>query len=484
MKPACIFYDLETTDKDPIGQIINLCFIVTDSEFNIIDEFSRDIKIGRLQLPRAGAILANKTDVLEHQSKEPASEMEVLSELWGFIHDVISKNKNVTIIGFNNLGFDQFYLRTSFIRNGLNPYFQNNVREADLFLLLQKLSSTRADFPRVKSEKPRKRSGEKISLSLETITKAFGILEGKQTHQSRDDVIITIELAKILRDKFDASILSFNPYEAGQIHAGANKKENRGIAYYKTDTQYDLTNPELSTRKPYLFLDATHKYSIWIDLESFKKGHKALRLSKVDLSAFFTDSVPIEDNEILELSKEAIKKYSKVTMANYFTATECDIEQFIYRIDFDNITALNSVIWQNEEAKMIDDAKRVLGRFRLANYKLNGKQDEKFTKTLKDYALYRYGGKLRFDKGADQEDKILERTVKNYFHPTWNKLVAEIDSRSAESTDGKDKNLLQSLKKFYFESEIYKVAGPELEKIEDAPDSEVAAEETTQNMNA
>ncbi len=466
MNQTCIFYDLETTDKDPVGQIINLCFIVTDGDFKVLDEFSRDIKIGRLQLPRAGAILANRTDVIAHQKNNPPNEKEVLGELWQFLNDVFVQSKRVTIVGFNNLGFDQNYLRTSFIRNGLSPYYQKHVTETDLFCMTQFLSISRNDFPRAKSKKERKDGKERISLSLESVTKALGLLDGIQTHHSRDDVLLTVELAKKYRDQFGSNIIGFSPYQAGSIHAGAKKEENRGKVFLKRDTQYDLSNSDLFTETPYMFLDATHRYSLWVDIEAFKKGYKSLRFIKADQGIFFTDAKPVENKEFNKVAVEALEKFKKVNLQNYFTETECDIEQHIYRVDFSNIEALNTVIWHGGEAAgvTLPDAKKVLGRFRLANYKTSGKQDDIFMGRLKDYALYRYGGNMRMDKGIDLEDRILEKKGRQYFHPTWNALIKEIDEK-IESGSKEDVSLMKSLKKFYLESEIYAVAGKELEAI-------------------
>ncbi len=475
--PACIFYDLETTDKDPIGQIINLSFIVTDKDFNVIGEFSRDVKIGRLQLPRAGAIAANKTDVLAHQAKNPPAEREVMHDLWEFLNDVFVHSKRLSIVGFNNLGFDQNYLRTSFIRNGLSPYYRKNVTENDLFLLTQSLAMTHEDFPRVKGSKDRKDGLEKRSLSLEAISKAFGLLDGPQAHESRDDVLLTINLAKAYKDKYGANVIGFNAYQAGALHSGIDKSENRGKIIMKREPDYSLSPGKLFVEKPFMLLDANHRYSLWVDLEAFKKGEKSIKFVKVESGPFFTNGELCEDSGLKAVAEEALRKFEKINLGNYFTETECDIEQHIYRVDFANLEGLNALIWQQSGGAMelSIDAKRVLGRFRLANYKLNGKQDEKFLATYKDYLLYRYGGKMRLDKGLDCEDRLAKKEARLYSHPTFNQLLKEIDEKAATGSL-EVKALMKSLKQYYYESEAYSVAGAELTKSDDGQEPQADAQ--------
>lgn len=58
-----IFYDLETTDREFVGQILNYSFILVDEQLNVVRELNGDIRISRLQLPsrggkRAGAAVA------------------------------------------------------------------------------------------------------------------------------------------------------------------------------------------------------------------------------------------------------------------------------------------------------------------------------------------------------------------------------------------------------------------------------------------
>jgi len=80
-----VFYDLETSDKNPIGQILNYCFILVDSSLQIVDELSGLVKISRLQLPDSGAILANKIDVVDHQRLAADDERTAMGKIHAFL---------------------------------------------------------------------------------------------------------------------------------------------------------------------------------------------------------------------------------------------------------------------------------------------------------------------------------------------------------------------------------------------------------------
>ena len=186
-----IFYDLETTDRNCIGQILNYSFILVDDELKPIDEISGLVRISRLQLPEPGAILANRTDVLEHQRVAQDNERLAMQKISDFIWSCIRRAKGaVAFAGYNSSRFDLQYLRTSLIRNGFNPYFDNKLSARDLLHVVQKAYLTSEEL---RSKVREVRKGEKkLSLSLETVTRALELLDGVQAHESRADVLLTI----------------------------------------------------------------------------------------------------------------------------------------------------------------------------------------------------------------------------------------------------------------------------------------------------
>jgi hypothetical protein len=68
------------------------------------------------------------------------------------------------------------------------------------------------------------------------------------------------------------------------------------------------------------------------------------------------------------------------------------------------------------------------------------------------------------DKGLDCEDRLQKKEPRQYFHPNWNTLLREIDEKASTGSE-EIKSLMASLKQFYLESEVFKVAGEELGKI-------------------
>ena len=93
-----IFFDLETSTTEPIGQILNYSFIATDDKFEIIDECSDSVKISPLELPVADAILANRIDVIEHQKHNYLNETLSMKKIFDFFTKMIEKNKGEKIV--------------------------------------------------------------------------------------------------------------------------------------------------------------------------------------------------------------------------------------------------------------------------------------------------------------------------------------------------------------------------------------------------
>jgi len=451
-----IFYDLETSDSIPLGQILNYCFIAVDKNFSPIATLSNNVKISRLQLPVPGAILTNRIDVIEHQEESTLNEREAMLEIRDFIGSVILKaGGRICFAGFNSAKFDLPYLRTSFIRNGINPYFGGKLCYKDLFFAAKKLSVSKKDFPR----SPYLATGEKssrLSLKLETLCRELGLLKGVQTHQSEDDVLLTIELAKTFKNDFGLDLTQFEAYEAGKFHQFA--RQGHGIA--SLEPNYDLSIPEISITNVMTLLDADHRYALWIDLARYKEGagRDSIRWLNQGNSYFFSGG-EMKSHENLELAPKALAELQSINLKNFFSRSTCDVEQDIYRLDFDAIGALESAIWKGDSSAMAkinnEDARIAFIRYKLSNYEWGGAQDDKVKALLKEYALHRYGG-------AMQVKKILKaETSTSDYHVTFKSMLEDLEARKKEAVD-KDKKLLESLKEFYMESDIYLAAGEEL----------------------
>ena len=452
-----IFYDLETTDRDPIGQILNFSFIATDDALEVTDEYSGEIRISRLQLPSAGAILTNRVDVIKHQKSVDLTEPQAMRQIGEFIYRQIQASKTpVVLIGFNSSRFDLPFLRTSFIRNGFNPYFGSKLTYRDLLLCARKLAASHADFPRLPSIRAEADEKEKLSLSLENLATHLGLLSSAQTHHSRDDTLLSIRLAKKMRDDFGLNPLTYDPYEVRDTHSTARTGKVVTGAY----PNYELNganSPVINV--PMTLLDADHRSAIWVDLTRFAEGKSRGSISWYTLatSGFIRGKADLNTETNRELAAKALKEFSKITLKNFFGKSTCDIEQDIYRMDFDSLDALHRAIWDGDatalKASPSREGKILLMRFQLANYQWGQGDDQRMEKMLSDYAVYRYGGQAVLSKFAEGDE------VRR--HATWKDLLADVDRRLARAT-GNDKLLLQSLRDFYLASDIFRLAGDTL----------------------
>ena len=442
-----VFYDLETTDLDTVGQILNFAFLAVDDDLHPIESISANIKISRLQLPRVKAILTNRTNVLEHQKVATHSEREAVFYINDFLNRIVAGayGEPVALIGYNSSSFDLDFLRTVFIRNGINPYHRGVIHK-DLLLVSRYLMAFNDTF---REKIFAAADGTKVSLRLEVLCKLFGLLDGAQDHESLSDVLLTIELAKVFKTTFGVDVRTFEPYQVKELHTS-----RKGIAHALAEPLSSQFNPDKRCRTyPAALLDANERYALWIDLEKFAALRKkdsdlkeAIKWKKFAEHIVTKDQSPPADEYAL-LASEAQEQLKGTDLTNYFTETTCDIEQFIYRIRPNEIDLLGTAMRTGKAApSFTTDMNQLLKRSWLEN------SDE----SLESYALYRYGGKLKLSSSADGETKI---------HPTLPALLEEIEEAStAASTESNVENsaLIDALRTFYLESEIYQAAGTNL----------------------
>ncbi|MCO6431987.1 MAG: hypothetical protein J5J00_14100 [Deltaproteobacteria bacterium] len=455
-----IFYDLETSDRHRIAQILTFSFIAVDKDFRIVDEFSERIKISRLQLPSPQAVLVNRIDVQEHQRIAEMSEKEAMRKVALFIAQQIERRpEKVNFIGFNSSRFDLPFLRTSLIRNGIDPYFKGRLVYRDILFGAKKLSVERGNFPRLSALK--REQEPRLSLSLETLCNAFDLLRGAQAHSARDDVLLSIELSKLLKERFGLDVRVYDAYEARSLQGRARS----GDVYRCRVPQYDLGQNAERVEVPVTLLDCDHRYALWIDLDRYRngEGRGSIRWYSYSNHPFFCDCVRDECGELQELAAKALREFSKVTLKNFFSVSDCDIEQDIYRLDISLIDVLARAIWKGDRSALEKinnrDLRVVLLRHDIANYQWGSGQDEAVERLLKQYSLYRYGGQIKLTKGPTEQD---EAQSSGYLHATFKEMLGEIEATLAAEAGQEDKGLLTSLREFYLTSDIYRVAGAEL----------------------
>ncbi len=453
-----VFYDLETTTKNTVGQILNYSFIMVDDEMSPIAELSGLVKINRLQLPDPGAILANRTDVVEHQQRALDSEPVAMRKIEQFLATCIHNAKGaVAFVGYNSSRFDLNYLRTSFIRNGINPYLKG-LSYRDLLHVAQKAYITNREF----RELVRKQcSGEKrLSLSLQTVSHALNLLEGVQAHESREDVLLTIRLARWLKEHCSLDVRTYEAYEGGPLHSTARS----GSVYEIEEPEYDLDETAAVRRVPMCLLDENKKSSLWINLDRYAENQAPTCISwrQPMKHSFFTSGRAIGSPETQQLARKALGQFKNTTLSNFFERGDGDIEQDIYRLDFDAQDVYYRALKEGRKEILAEtknpDARKLWVRYQLANSDLD-LSDARSAELLRQYALYRYGGKLQLVKNIrDPKDP-------DNFHPKLSEMIGELNRlREVATGEGgsEDLKLLDSLEKFYRASDILRVAGPEL----------------------
>jgi hypothetical protein len=456
-----VFYDLETTDKHPIGQILNYCFICLDSSGKRVSELSGLVKLSRLQIPDPGAILANRTDVLLHQQRANDSEPEAMKRIAEYLSACIEASQGaIALLGYNSSRFDLNYLRTSFIRNGISPYWNGKIVPRDLLHVVQKAYLVSKDFRELIRAQ---RVGEKrLSLSLQTVGHALGLLAGEQAHESHEDVELTINVARWLKEHCDLEATSFEAYEGGRLHSTAGS----GAVYLQEQPEYDLAMDNFKAVAPVTLLDASGRAALWIDLQRYadQQTPQCIMWRSAAKHAFFVSQTAVQDRELQRLARAALQQFKAITLKNFFGETTCDIEMDIYRIDFDSLDLFSRAIQKNDKEVLKgcanQDLKILWLRRQLASAQASI-SDPKTADVLRKYALHRYGGKLQLARTLDQKPS----DDQGQFHTTLGDMTrALVQQKEAAVLQGNqaDVKLLDSLERYIRDSDIVKVAGHEL----------------------
>ena len=222
-----IFYDTETSDRDPFfGQIFQLAAIRTDEDLASVDEF--DIRSKRLPhiLPSPGALLVNGLD--PHQlDQAPFTNYEFAGQVRKRLLDW----SPAIVSGYNIFGFDEKYLRSLFYQNLYPPYLSqtNGNSRIDILPLVQAVEHLYPDaliYPL--NEKGR------TSKKLEDIAPANGF-ENHNAHDALGDVEATIFVAELIKTK--APILWRAALDAKNRH-GARMRANRTPVFFIHDRNY------------------------------------------------------------------------------------------------------------------------------------------------------------------------------------------------------------------------------------------------------
>jgi hypothetical protein len=436
-----VIFDLETSDLNYVGQILNFAFVEVDENFNLKSSLRDKIKICPMQLPMPEAILSNRIDVIEHQKEATETEFSAMRKIYNYIES-LCEYEPVRLIGYNSNSFDIHYLRTSLIRNGFNPYFGGQLSYGDLLHAVNKLAISNDQF----LSKLKRKDNGKPSMSLESVCKVMGILseDSTQDHESMSDVLLSIELAKKLKCAYELDIKTYSSYEISKRYTDFD-----AIEVY---ANFDEVGNKLPEDQCYYVLHEHNKSTaLWINLNKFESGQgkKSILWCNKNAAPLFVKRY-IKDADIRARAAAAKKELSEITIANFWPDKECDLEQSIYTLPINEIKSLSQAI-HNKDLYLLKENKNKHANVLYLRFLCNNVNSDDVDKISEKYISYRYGGKLRLDKNEiNSEEKL--------YHPTYKELLERVD----KYCEGDDKELMLKLKQYYLHSKMAKFFSSEL----------------------
>lgn len=353
-----LFYDTETTGINPcFDQIIQFAGIRTDLELNEIERYEIFIQLNPDVVPSPAASLTHRISLA--QCANGISEYEAIRK----IHRLFNTPDTISI-GYNNLGFDDEFLRFAFFRNLLSPYthqFQHNCMRMDLFpitVMYYLYKNEILTWP--------KNDEGKTSLKLENINNANQLASGP-AHNALVDVEVTLALARrlyaegemwnYLKDSFDKKI-------------DVSRMPNLNLAFTVSDIDYPealLVNGKLGFARnfiaPVLGLGQHNYYknqTLWLRLDlrelqtvQADNIHDATfvirkRAGEAELllptNPRFIDKVSEERQNIAEDNKKWLQAHPELLQKivdyhrefQYPEITNVDADAALYQIGFPN----------------------------------------------------------------------------------------------------------------------------------------------------
>lgn len=194
MATTLFFYDLETSGLKPTSaRIMQFAGQRTDEDLNPIDEpINRLIILPKDVLPDPQAVLIHGITPQQTQL-EGLSEAEFLKE---FYQDIVIPE--TTFVGFNNIRFDDEFIRYLNYRNLRDPYawgYENDNSRWDILDIVRMTRALRPDG----INWPEAKDGTK-SNRLEHLTKANKLVH-EAAHDALSDVLATIAVAKLIKQR-------------------------------------------------------------------------------------------------------------------------------------------------------------------------------------------------------------------------------------------------------------------------------------------
>jgi DNA polymerase III epsilon subunit-like protein len=352
-----IFYDFETSSSDLLGQIFTYAFIITDHTLAIVDTWTGCIKPNRTQIAEVGAILTNHLNI-DVLTQTGATEYDTAKELYAKLTSLIQTHGHATLIGFNSNKFDLQFLRNLLIRYGFNPYFKGKLQNLDILQWVEHLAFEHPDtYPWTLATTDS--LAPYYSFTLENTATAFHLLTTAQTHDAYDDVVLLIELVKVLQTTFGQLIGQFAPIH---LPAGVYKNDHFILGKQKV-RQFNAHPDDELTHFVYRYwigLDLQKKSKLMLDLDAFDQLPEGATTDQLlTCMKYINDNKhyfhlhPLTHHEeqyygpIIEKASYTTE-IKTITLEKYFKLTEkdWDIEYQIHQLGFERIDTLHDAIAQ------------------------------------------------------------------------------------------------------------------------------------------
>ena len=186
-----IFYDTETTGLSaPFDQILQFAAIVTDDEFNPVDDINLRCRPKSHVIPSPSAMRVTGVGP-RAIAAAPLSCYQMTAQIRSFIE----RHSPAVVIGFNSISYDENMLRHAFFQT-LHPTYLTNTNgnsRMDVLRLAHAVAEHEPDALVV----PMNDKG-KPSFKLAHLALANGI-ELANAHDAMADAQATLELARVLR---------------------------------------------------------------------------------------------------------------------------------------------------------------------------------------------------------------------------------------------------------------------------------------------
>ena len=207
-----VFYDFETSSSNKQwGQIIEIGAILVDDQLNELDRFESRSRLSPGIIPEAMSLIVSNTSPKKLKETN-LSHYEMVKQ---FVEKLKSWGK-VTYIGWNNIEFDQIFLRNTLFQNLYYPFASttNGNKEGDLLNLAR---AANLYYPNTLKNATNKKGN--LEYKLDTMAPLNGIKHA--AHTAIGDCSATLEIAKIIKKKapsvWDSSLLTSNKEESLKI---------------------------------------------------------------------------------------------------------------------------------------------------------------------------------------------------------------------------------------------------------------------------